>query len=318
MSRLLWLSVALVLTRCATGSGDVRRETLRFEATRPLPAGWKRLQTADYELLTDLAEGQAQRAAQLLSQSMLGLGAMFGHAKPRFDHRLVVIALTDGLEFERRFGKLLWGFTAPGPRETTVCLYGAPDRWFSRGANFVNATDSVLQHELAHAVLSGYFARQPTWFAEGMAQYLETFRWLDGETVLVGEPSAKAWRHYAAARSLTMKDVLGWSDYRQRETEKLGRYGLAWAFVHYAINREPQRFSSLLAELADGHDDAFERTFGAPTEELDREIYAYLKQGQYSQLRLHVPPATPTAVKFEPGAEPTERLHQLEEQMKRR
>ena len=192
MSRLLWLSVALVLTRCATGSGDVRRETLRFEATRPLPAGWKRLQTADYELLTDLDEGQAQRAAQLLSQSMLGLGAMFGHAKPRFDHRLVVIALTDGLEFERRFGKLLWGFTAPGPRETTVCLYGAPDRWFSRGANFVNATDSVLQHELAHAVLSGYFARQPTWFAEGMAQYLETFRWLDGETVLVGEPSAKA------------------------------------------------------------------------------------------------------------------------------
>ena len=62
--------LGLLLLSCATGSGEVRRETLRFEATTPLAPGWKRLQTADYELLTDLPEDQAQRAAQLLSQSM--------------------------------------------------------------------------------------------------------------------------------------------------------------------------------------------------------------------------------------------------------
>ena len=310
--------LALLLLGCATGSGEVRRETLRFETATPLPAGWKRLQTADYELLTDLSEDQAQRAAQLLSQSMLGLGAMFGRAKPLVERKLVVVALADSLDFERRFGKRVWGFAAPGPGETTVCLYGAPDRWFVRGANFVNATDSVLQHELAHAVLSRYFATQPTWFAEGMAQYLETFRWLDTETVLLGEPNVQAWRNYAAVRSLSMKDVLEWDSYEKRQAEILGRYGLAWAFVHYAINREPQRYSALLADLVEGHDHAFERTFGAPSEDLDKAIYAYLKQGQYSQLRLKVPPAPPAAAKFEACPEPTSRLQQLEEQMKPR
>jgi hypothetical protein len=314
----MFLSVGLLLAGCTTGSGALRREPLRFEGPSVPGPGWKRLQTADFELFTDLDEAQAQQAAQLLTQSMQGLTAMFGSAKPLVQRKLVVVALADGLEFERRFGPQAWGFAVPGTGETTVCVYGAPDRWFVRGANLVEATHSVLQHELAHAVLSRYVERQPTWFAEGMAQYLETFRWLDADTLVLGEPNVKAWRGYAAVRSVSMKELLAWGSYAQRETEISGRYGLAWAFVHFAINREPQRFSSLLADLVDGHSDAFERSFGEPTEALDQAIYAYLKQGQYSQLRLEVPLTAPAVAKFEPAPQPDERLRELEQAMKPR
>ena len=115
-----------------------------------------------------------------------------------------------------------------------------------------------------------------------------------------------------------MKDLLAWSSYQQREMEISGRYGLAWAFVHFAINREPQRFASLRAELVDGRDDAFQRAFGEPNEALDQAIYGYLKQGHSAQLRLEVPLSVPTLVKFEPTEQPEERLHALEQAMKPR
>lgn len=317
MTRALFLSLALV--GCVTsGSGQLRRETLKFEGTAELPAGWKRMKTIDFELLTDLEAGEAQRAAQLLTQSLQGLAAMFGRAQPQTDRKLIVIALRDGLEFERRFGKFVWGFAATAGMETTVCLYGAPNRWFVRSVNFVDATHSVLQHELAHAVLARYFAQQPTWFAEGMAQYLETFRWLDSETVLLGEPNLQAWRSYSAVRSLSMKDAVEWSTYQQNELKIAGLYGLSWAFVHYAINREPQRFSALLEDLIEQHDGAFVKAFGPPSEELDRAIYAYLKQGKYAQLRLKVPLTSPVLVKLEPISAPTQRLDVLQKSMTRR
>lgn len=313
MNRAFALGLVL-LAGCATtssGSGKLERISLRFEATAPLPSGWKHLATSEFELFTDLDDAEAQRGALLLTQSLEGLAALFGSAKPLIDRKLIVIVFADSLEFERRYGANLWGFAATTGMESTVVLYGAPDRWFVRQANLVEATHSVLQHELAHAVLYRYFAQQPTWFAEGMAQYLETFRWLDPQTVLLGEPNLKAWSGYAKVRSLTMKDLLAWHDYEQRQLETAGLYGLAWAFVHYALNVEPARFAQLMAALVEGDQDAFLHTFGAPTEALDQAVFGYLKRGQYTQLKLKVPTREPRAVTFEATPEPTERLRRL-------
>lgn len=313
---LLTLLGALAAGCATTGAGEVRRIALRFEGAAPTTA-WKRVATERFELLTDLPADDARRAAQLLTQSVDGLHAMFGKAPVQVDRKLVVIALADGLEFERRFGRFLWGFAVIESDETTVCLYGPPDRWFVRAANLVEATHSVLQHELAHAVLSRYFVHQPTWFAEGMAQYLETFRWLDERTLLLGEPNLEAWRGYAAVRSIELKDLFSWRSYEQRETETTGYYGLAWALVHWAINREPQRFSAFLSELVEGRRDAFERAFGPLLPELDRAIHQYLKQGQYSKLRLDVPLGAPAPARLEETKAPTELFDRIGKVRKR-
>lgn len=313
MSRaVLWPCLLLAGCAVTSGSATLVRESLRFEVAAPANAGWKHLQTEQFELFTDLPPPEAERAAALLTQSLEGLAAMFGTAKPEFPQRLVVIALADGLDFERRFGRRLAGFAAVNDPETTIVVYGSPDRWFVRTANLVDSTDSVLQHELAHAVLFRYVRRQPTWFAEGMAQYLETFRWLDAHTVVLGEPNLAAWQRYARVRSISMRDVLSWDTYVKRQPEVSGLYGLSWAFVHYALNVEPQRFSQLLAALVEGDDEAFVHTFGPQTDELDQAVHAYLKRGKYGQLTLDVPAHAPVTVKFEATPEPTERLRALE------
>ena len=46
----------------------------------------------------------------------------------------------------------------------------------------------VLKHELAHAQHGSFLPRNPRWFFEGLACYLETLRYQGGRYVL-GEPS---------------------------------------------------------------------------------------------------------------------------------
>lgn len=296
----------VLLSGCMTtsGAGDLKRELLRFEpSTAVPPSGWKRVQTPDYELLTDLEPEQATRAAMLLSQSLAGLRAMFGRAPVAAERKLTIIAMRDGLDFEKRFGKRTWGFAATSSDETTICLYGPPDRWFVRPEITYEGTHSVLIHELGHAVLARYFPRQTTWFAEGMAQYLETFQWLDAETLRLGDPNLEAYRSYRAIRSLSVDDMLHWSSANERDLEVAGLYGLSWAFIHYARNQEPKVFGQFLAWVAqDGADQAFRQAFGGRGDALDKAIFAYMRQGSYRQVVIKVPLVAPDTVVLEKAA----------------
>lgn len=281
-----------------TGSGSLTRELLRFDAPSTQAAGWKQVQAPDYELLTDLEPELAERAAQLLSQSLGGLRAMFGKAPVAVERKLTIIAMRDSMDFERRFGKRTWGFAATGDDEVTLCLYGPPDRWFVRSEINYGGTQSVLQHELAHAVLSLYFPKQTRWFSEGMAQYLETYQWLDAETLRLGDPNLDSYRAYRAIRSLSIDDMLHWSSMDERDATVAGLYGLSWAFIHYARNQETRRFGEFLYGVAQhGPARAFEDSFGGRGEALDKAIFTYLKQGQYKQVVLKVPLPEPVAVR---------------------
>ncbi len=294
--------VVMLLSGCmtTTGTGDIKRELLRFDRSEPQGAGWKRIQTAEYELFTDLAPALAQRAALTLSQSLSGLRAMFGQAPVAAEQKLTVIAMNDSIEFERRFGRLTQGLAFYEGDEVTICLYGPPDRWFARHEISYGGTQSVVIHELAHAVLHRYFVKQTRWFAEGMAQYLETFQWLDAETLRLGDPNLAAYRTYRGIRSLNLEDLRKWNSMNERDLKVAGLYGLSWAFVHYARNREAQKFGHFLADTARaGPDQAFEDNFGGRGEELDKAIFTYMKQGNYSQTVIKVPLPFPEAVLVE-------------------
>lgn len=326
MTRGAWLGVWVLLSGCmtTTGAGDLKRELLRFEGASPQASGWKRVQTPQYELLSDLEPELVQRAALLLSQSLGGLEAMFGRAPVMAHQKLTIIAMRDGLEFERRFGKQTWGFAFTQSDEVTLCLYGPPDRWFVRREINYEGTQSVLLHELAHAVLSRYFVRQSKWFAEGMAQYLETARWLDAETLRLGEPNLDAYRSYRAIRSLSVADMVTWTSMNEGELKVAGLYGLSWAFIHYARNQEPKLFGQFLAQVAQlGADPAFERSFGGRGDTLDKAIFKYMKQGQYQQVVIKVPLTPPAAVQVEAASAAAQsqiegRLSRLETAMKAR
>lgn len=319
----LRLAVAMVVfSGCVTttGSGTVVREQLTFAAPPAELPGWKRIVTKEFELVTDLEPALAQRAASLISQSLTGLNAMFARAPVKGQLTVKVIAMADGLDFERRFGKRVGGFAASNATSVTLLLYGPPDKWFEREEVTYDGTQSVVNHELGHAVLRRYFPVQPRWFAEGMAEYLETFRWLDAETVRLGDPNLSAYRTYRAIRSLSVKDLVAWETMNtQRDREVAGHYGLAWAFVHYLRNREAKSLGQYMAVLANGDDEAAWAVFAGREEELDKAIYGYMKQGDYSQFTIKVAPSPKEDVQLVPLSE-SERgdlMKDLEELAKR-
>lgn len=305
-----------------SGAGDLKRELLRFDGPGVPGTGWKRVQTPDYELLTDLEPEQATRAAALLSQSLSGLRAMFGRAPVAAERKLTIIAMRDGLDFEHRFGRRTWGFAVTQADEVTLCLYGPPDRWFVRTEINYQGTDSVLIHELAHAVVGRYFRFQTRWFAEGMAQYLETYQWLDAQTLRLGDPNLPAYRNYRAIRSLTVQDMLHWSSMDERDLKISGLYGLSWAFIHYALNTDRERFGQFLVAAAEqGPALAFTQVYGAGGEDLDQAIFRFMKQGNYRQVAIQVPLPAPVPVRLEKASPEVEqllhtRLDRLEAAMK--
>ncbi len=325
--RLLLAALLPCAAACMTpvGAAELQRPVLSFSAPAQLSGGvWAKVETPDYVLFTDHAAPEAERAAQLLSQSLVGLRSMFGRAPILAPRRLMVVAMRDGMDFERRFGKLTWGFAYTTDDQVTLCLYGPPDRWFVRSEVGYEGKQSVLQHELAHAVLGQYFPSQPKWFAEGLSQFLETFRWLDAETVRLGDPHLVAYRNYRAVRSLTVKDMLAWDSLDEREATVAGYYGLSWAFVHWARNRRPKELGAYMATLAQqGPRWAWAESFGPIDETLDEEIYRYMKVGAYDAVIVKVKPAplVPAAVA---AASPAEaqwvkgRLDAMEQATKRR
>lgn len=152
-------------------------------------------------------------------------------------------------------------------------------------------------------MLHRYFPKQTKWFAEGLAQYLETYQWIDAETLRLGDPNLDAYRAYRAIRSLSVMDMLAWKSMDQRELQIAGLYGLSWAFIHYARNLETKTFGRFLASTAElGADAAFELHFGGRYEALDKAIFTYMKQGQYQQIVVKVPLTEPAAVAIEPAS----------------
>lgn len=299
--RSLLVVVAVAMCACTIGTGSVVRDTLRFEAGKPTGAGWKKVVTPDFTLFTDLDADEAQRAASLVTQSLAGLNAMFMRAPVAGPVSVTIIALRDGMDFERRFGGRVGGFAMSTSESVTLVLYGPPDKWFVRQETTFDGTESVVNHELAHAVLRRYFTQQNKWFAEGMAEYLETFRWLDAETVQLGDPNLSAYRAYRAIRSLSVKDVLAWDSYNdKRDLEIAGYYGLAWAFVHYLRNKEPQQLGQYMANLVrSGPRIADQLLVDGREDTLDKAIFAYMKAGSYQQFTLKVPLPAPVSVRVE-------------------
>jgi hypothetical protein len=82
-----------------------------------------------------------------------------------------------------------------------------------------------LNHELAHYLSYYSLLRQPRWFAEGLATYLQTARRFDASQVRVGEdhPVALAWtRRNGRVR---WEDLWRWrGDEKLSDAERMSRY----------------------------------------------------------------------------------------------
>ena len=259
-------------------------------------SGWREIQSPHVRLRTDLGSRAAREATLAVERFRAEIiAAAWPRATLPAVDRIEVVVYANGLDFEQQFGRRLGGVFFHEVPPLAV-LYGTPDRWERRANLATSETTSVLRHELVHHLAAIVYRRQPRWFAEGLAQFLETIRpSSDGKALVLGAANLQAIRSYHAYRSVTVADALAWSGKLDGLPEGTvhGLYGLSWLMVHWLFNAHPAQFDQLQVLLAKGIDPAKAWKIilpGLGVSDLDAELYQYAKHGNYQE---YLAPFTP-------------------------
>ena len=252
-------------------------------------SGWREIRGPHVVLRTDLGSGAAKDAAFAVERFRAQIiAAAWPRATLPASDRIEVTVFGNGLDFEQHFGRTVAGVFFHDVPPFAV-MYGHPDRWEHRASVATPETTSVLRHELVHHLAASIYRRQPHWFAEGLAQFLETVRTgEDGKTVVVGAANLEALRKYQSLRSLRVADALAWSGQLDAMPEGTvhGLYGLSWVMVHWLYNEHPAQFAQLQGFLARGidPDKAWKIIFpGLNTPDVDEALNQYMKHGNYTE-----------------------------------
>ncbi|HUM13785.1 MAG TPA: DUF1570 domain-containing protein [Myxococcaceae bacterium] len=252
-------------------------------------SGWREVQGPHVVLRTDLGSGPAKEAALAVERFRAQIiAAAWPRATLPASDRIEVTVFGNGLDFERHFGRNVAGVFFHDLPPFAV-MYGHPDRWEHRASLAAPETTSILRHELVHHLAASIYRRQPRWFAEGLAQFLETVRTGDdGKTVVVGAANLQAVQKFRAFRSLRVADALAWSGTLDAMPEATvhGLYGLSWVMVHWLYNEHPAQFDQLQGLLARGidPDKAWKIILpGLNAPDLDEALNQYAKHGSYKE-----------------------------------
>jgi hypothetical protein len=252
-------------------------------------SGWREIRGPHVVLRTDLGSGAAREAALTVERFRAQIiAAAWPRATLPAVDRIEVTVFANGLDFEHHPRRNIDGVffhTLP----PFAVMHGHPEKWEHRATLATPETTSILRHELVHDLAASIYRRQPRWFAEGLAQFLETVRTgEDGKTVLVGAANLSAIQKYRSFRSLRVADALGWSGKLDGMPEATihGLYGLSWVMVHWLYNEHPDQFAQLQGLLARGIDPDKAWKIILPdlkTADLDVALNQYLSHGNYQE-----------------------------------
>jgi hypothetical protein len=282
------LLVLLVVVGCGGAPGTVRS----VEAQK-----WLRFQTEHFELSTDLPEEDARRAAEALERTRAAVlaAAWSNVGAGRLTSRTAVVVFRNGLDYEHFVGKYVLGhYTNTG--RSTIFLYGPPERWEKRNTLRDDSTTSVLRHELVHRLAAGVYAREPRWFAEGLAQFLETIAVSeDGATAIIGRENWIALRNYQRVSHVGVADAFAWrSDRGKDDGTVLRLYGVSWLLVHWLYFTRAEAFAAYQVELAKGTDPAiaWSKSFGdLRPEDIDKQLEHHSRHFVFKEVVVSLPPA---------------------------
>jgi tetratricopeptide (TPR) repeat protein len=261
---------------------------------------WTRLQSEHFDVATDLSAPDATRAALALETTRAALrSAAWPNASEAVAARTSVVIFRDGLEFMHYFENVAAIFVRYV--RPTIVLWGKPDYWEQKTGLNAEASSSLLRHELTHRLASGVYARQPTWFAEGLAQFLETMTVSeDGSTATLGEADPEALRRYKRYR-VHVSEALAWRSYTDSDPETIaGLYGISWLMVHFLHDNRGNDFDAFQNALVQGVDPeaAWKKSLGTLRPEvLDAQLRDYVQHADFKKVavpieRTAVAPAT--------------------------
>ena len=224
-----------------------------------LAAGWLRLETPHFEVLTDTNDRTAREVLDRLERIRQAFGQ---ETTPPLPVRVYVFRSEREFQPFRPSG-VTAGFYQSGPERDIIATHSGGD------------LSHIVFHEYVHLAMHHSTAKLPMWFEEGMAEFYSTLE-IFGAKLRVGRPVTSHIRTLTEAPWLTGAEM--WATNKAspiyNERDKVGIfYAESWALVHM-LNTWPEyrrnlpAFAALLADGAEA-ESAFERVFGC---KLDRAL----------------------------------------------
>lgn len=262
---------------------------------------WREARSEHFRLVTDASSGKAKDLLGELETLHLAVRSALFRSPPPLPGVLQVIAFKDVEDFRT--------FASPGAVAYYTEVDGDPTVVMT--ASLGPYARNIIAHELTHHLLGRVFARQPLWFAEGVASFLET---IGGQGEFTEDDFAS--RNFLAPGTFIVGTVprhrLSWL---QPWTGGLHEvlvakgllpgvrdYSLAWSLTYFLVQTHPREFGDLQGRLARGQDpgaawlEVFPQWNPSVPEHmqaLDDAVGKYLASGRFASRRLEVPKQEP-------------------------
>jgi hypothetical protein len=314
------LACALILSFAVAGPA---RAEFRCPAKGGAP--WRELKTAHFRLDTDAGEIEARSMARdlehmhaLLLQALLGEQVdLPGHVR--------VLAFSDPKDFREMSGQhdVTGYYTRARFGEPTIVL----------SAVSLRDNPDLVAHELAHHISFYLYPVQPPWFAEGLAEWVQTvaarardMQPATGSHITHGTTGS----HFSAAglvpghlvswfqldrRPMPVKEILAWNGAVAEANAGRGHLW-SWTLYHYLWNKRSKAFSDYQKRLADSADPAeswrlafpdYDPQNGAAMAALDAALADHLSSGRFTFYRVEAK----ADASFEANALSSSELHLL-------
>ena len=247
---------------------------------------WIEIRTAHYTLQTDLSPDDARETALYLERTRSALLAAAWPRLPPPEDNIKAFVFRHDLEFQQLFGQQFAGLFVRNDFTQFVLFYSRPANagWFSERIG------ASLKHELIHHLSAYFLRRQPRWFSEGLASFLETLEISDdGATAVVGYPNPR----FQGRRPARLQDVLAWTERDPEDIDMNRLYAGAWLLVHWMINDQPGKLADFEQRLFKGEEgnSAWRNAFaGTSLDRLDEELSLYREHGTYRTFKVTLPP----------------------------
>jgi tetratricopeptide (TPR) repeat protein len=250
-------------------------------------AGWLRLDVDGYPLIGDVSEKRLQLIASDLRFFRFAIGRYITSTPSGDALPIMVYAVSDDLwEDNVRPRPDLAGIFVPGAFQADVLL-DAEGGW--------ERSRMVVYHEYTHYYIHNLDKfPYPTWFHEGLAQFMApTIR--DGKELLLGRMPYGNW--LGLNDWIPMSRLLVVDNSSPEYLNHSGQsqfYGESWLFMHYLLVDSLQRrdgINRLLSQMVNGADpaSATQAAFGASPEALDAELQAYYRKQKFRVIPIPAP-----------------------------
>lgn len=246
--------------------------------------GWSQVQSKNFFVIGDVGAGELSRTAGRLEQFREAVRQMFPQLKLDGGVRTNVVVFKDAAAYapfkpKRPDGSIdssVTGFFVAGEDVNYITL-AVSEKAGAFGTVF---------HEYIHFLLDTNIGRSdlPPWLGEGLAEYFETFQFVDDQRVMVGSPPPG---HLALLRQ---NGLIPFSAFLAATNASVHRgtgesrtlfYAQSWALMHYSFHsgkRPAGRLDELLTSLAGAHSssEAFEKLFGNDGRSVETALLEYI------------------------------------------